>query len=252
MTTTTTANGPMNPHRGGYDWTVNDSRKFDARLTGVLGRKMAEIARRQGVSVDDLLAETPADRAAEEAAAQREWREQRAAHLVSRIPLVYRDAETRYDKSRRWIERYLAGDRMSYLLLGEVGQGKTWEAYAIMRALLVGHSIPAGFVTAPDLVAMLRPNDDGLADVGLLQSAPVLILDDLGTEKLTEWGAEQLWRVANFRADRRMPWIVTSNLTRGEIEDRYDERLVRRLFGDDAMIAKVTHRARVRLDQRAD
>lgn len=250
MSTTTTENVSPSPIGGGYDWTVNDSRKLDARLSGVLARKMAEIAARKGTTVEDLLHETPEDRAADEARAEREWRDQRAQHLLARIPLVYRDAALRYRRSQRWVEGYIErGERRSYLLLGEVGQGKTWEAYAIMRTLLLDHSVPAGFVTAPDLVAMLRPNDDGLADVGLLQSAPVLILDDLGTERLTEWGAEQLWRVANFRAERRMPWIVTSNLAPSEIEDRYDPRLVRRLFGTDAMMSKVSHAPRVRLDE---
>jgi DNA replication protein DnaC len=250
MTATTTANDSINPRHGGYGWSMADSRKLDERLNGVLSRKMREIAARKGVSVESLLAESPAERAADEAAGMHEWREQKARALLARIPLVYRDAETRVPKTETWIERYLAGDVVSYLLLGEVGQGKTWEAYAILRRLLVEHLVPVGFVTAPDLVAMLRPNADGQADVGLLQSAPVLVLDDLGTERMTEWAAEQLWRVANFRAERRMPWIVTSNLSRTEIEDRYDERLVRRLFGDDAMIAKVSHRPRVRLDER--
>lgn len=250
MSATTTANGPAHPHSGGYGWSMADARKFDARWSGAVARRLAEIADRQGVSVDDLLHETPADRAADEAAGMREWRQRKAEALLNRIPPVYREAQTRASKSPRWIERYLAGDVVSYLLLGNVGMGKTWEAYAILRRLLVEHSTPCGFVTAPDLVAMLRPNADGQADVGLLQSSPVLVLDDLGTERLTEWSTEQLWRVANFRAERRMPWIVTSNLSRTEIEDRYDPRLVRRLFGNDAMIANVTHAPRVRLDER--
>lgn len=217
-------------HDGGYGWQVDNSRKLDARLGDVMRRNLERIARERGVSVEALLDESPADRAAEDAAAHREWREGKTRALLSRIPEQFRTAEPRLTESRAWLDEYAHGRRdQSLALLGPVGTGKTHEAYAIMRRLLLDLTVPVQAVTAVELRAMLRPNEDGAADVGLLQAAPVLFLDDLGAEGVTEWQVEQFEAVVDYRYARRMPWIITSNLAADEIRPRYGNRIADRL-----------------------
>jgi DNA replication protein DnaC len=66
-----------------------------------------------------------------------------------------------------------------------------------------------------------------------VRSAPVLILDDLGTQNATSWAQEKLFQILNHRYNSQLPTIVTTNLS----VDRLDERLRMRLT--DPAIARV-------------
>lgn len=46
-----------------------------------------------------------------------------------------------------------------------------------------------------------------------LKKSELLILDDLGTEKHSEWIEEQLFSIVNYRYERDMPIIITSNIS---------------------------------------
>ncbi len=58
----------------------------------------------------------------------------------------------------------------------------------------------------------------------------LVVLDDLGTEKMTEWASEQLYRVLDGRYDRGLPTIITSNVQSDSLDprilSRYAEGLV--------------------------
>lgn len=243
------------PDSGGYGWGMDDSRKLEERLDAVTARAFGDAAanwdrQRQttpqaGASSlpagwRERLAQTkPADDAAMEAAERatwEEWRERKASIWASRLPDVYRSAVARKPETATWLANYRAGKRGGYVILGDPGTGKTWEAMALARELLTVDHVPVTVVTAPELMAALRPSADDMADVGQFQVAPVLVLDDLGTEKLSDWVAEQLYLVASYRAARQLPIIVTSNLTPDEIKARYDARLVQRLFGGSMLL----------------
>lgn len=237
--TNPTQSDSHNDARSGYPWDMATARRFSARIDAVLSR----IAQERGVTVDDLVRPlTDAEREAEEARAAAEWRAEKARVLLSRIPTEYRDAEVRTPQARRWLESYAAGVRHCGLLLhGRQGSGKTWEAYGLTRRLLLDHSVPVSVVSAPDLMAMLRPNDDHQIDVAVFKVAPVLVIDDLGAEQLTPWAAEQLFRVADTRRNQRLPFIITSNLTPAQIRERYDPRLVDRLAAHSTVIEVTGH-----------
>ena len=227
------------PDAGGYGWDMDASRKLDARLDEVVGREALPVL---GDNAPSSWAErlktvrhaTDAEMAAAEAATRDEWNANKARVLVTRLPEVYRSAVPRHAETTAWLEGYRSGSRRGYTILGDHGSGKTWEAMAIARALLVEDRIPVQAVTAPELLEVLRPGGDG--DIGQFKVAPVLVLDDLGTEKVTDWVDEQLYTIAGFRASRNLPMIITSNLEPDEIKKRYDARLVQRLFGGSTLL----------------
>jgi DNA replication protein DnaC len=66
-----------------------------------------------------------------------------------------------------------------------------------------------------------------------VKAAPVLILDDLGTQNATSWAQEKLFQILNHRYNAQLPTIVTTNLGL----ERIDERLRTRLT--DPAIARV-------------
>jgi DNA replication protein DnaC len=54
-----------------------------------------------------------------------------------------------------------------------------------------------------------------------LATVPVLILDDLGKERLTEWSAQFLWSLINARYEQNLPIIGTCNLSLEAFTQRY-------------------------------
>jgi DNA replication protein DnaC len=116
------------------------------------------------------------------------------------------------------------------LIHGPSGAGKTHVAAAIANRC-IERGQPALFVVVPDLLdhlrASYRPDADLDYDVLLEQvrAAPVLVLDDLGTQSGSAWAQEKLFQILNHRYNAQLPTVVTTNLS----IDRLDERLRMRL-----------------------
>jgi hypothetical protein len=107
------------------------------------------------------------------------------------------------------VTRWLARGERSLLLFGPPGVGKTHTAYAVGGAAAEqGRSVRA--VTAPRL-ARLGPADRD-RELGALARADLLILDDVGRERWTDWTAELLWDVLGTRHDSGRRTVITTNL----------------------------------------
>jgi DNA replication protein DnaC len=114
---------------------------------------------------------------------------------------------------------------------GGYGCGKTHLAAAIANAC-VERGQPVLFITVPDLLDHLRaafaPSSIAGYDARFeeVRTAPVLILDDLGTESSTPWVQEKLFQVFNYRYNARLPTVITTNHELEEIALRLRSRLV--------------------------
>jgi DNA replication protein DnaC len=116
-------------------------------------------------------------------------------------------------------------------LRGGYGCGKTHLAAAIANRC-VERGQPVLFITVPDLLDHLRaafaPASPAEYDARFEQvrTAPVLILDDLGTESSTPWAQEKLFQIFNYRYNARLPTVITTNHDLEEIPLRLRSRLV--------------------------
>jgi DNA replication protein DnaC len=116
------------------------------------------------------------------------------------------------------------------LLQGGYGCGKTHLAAAVANEA-VGLGVPTLFLTVPDLLDLLRASYDS-EDVTFeerflqIRSAPLLVLDDFGTQSATEWAREKLFQILNYRYINHLPLVVTTNLSLEEIDGRMRSRLV--------------------------
>ncbi len=117
------------------------------------------------------------------------------------------------------------------VLLGVYGCGKTHLAAAIANRLIErGHAVL--FVVVPDLLDHLRatfaPGSPASFDVRFdeIRNAPILILDDLGTQSSTPWALEKLFQILNHRYAARLPTVITSNQSLEEIDIRIRSRMV--------------------------
>jgi len=114
---------------------------------------------------------------------------------------------------------------------GGYGCGKTHLAAAIANRV-IEHGQPVLFVVVPDLLDHLRATFGPASPIGFderftqVRDAPLLILDDLGTQSSTAWAQEKLFQLLNHRYNARLPTVVTSNSSPEEIDLRLRSRLV--------------------------
>lgn len=112
---------------------------------------------------------------------------------------------------------------------GGYGCGKTHLAAAIGNCC-VSNGVSTLFLTVPDLLDSLRFTFDN-KEVSFesrfeeIRRAPLLILDDFGTQSATDWAREKLFQIINYRYVNRLPLVVTTNLAFQELDGRLGSRL---------------------------
>jgi DNA replication protein DnaC len=117
------------------------------------------------------------------------------------------------------------------VLAGDYGCGKTHLAAAIANAQLAfGRS--ALFVVVPDLLDHLRatfsPASQARFDKRFeeVRTAPLLVLDDLGTESASPWAREKLYQLFNHRYNARLPTVITTSQPVDELDPRLRTRML--------------------------
>lgn len=197
------------------------------RLGDALPARLAERLKAMGVKPASELTETEHRRESEQEAQER--RQARQGVLLewwlAQVPPMYADASWGdLDASQRfdWPE-----DSLNLVLAGGVGTGKTHTAYALGHAFARrGQWVRA--VTVVDLLAAFRPDGDhGL--VRAAQACHVLILDDLGATKATDFAVEQMTALLDLRIREGRRTIVTTNDTETDLEAAWGGRFVDRL-----------------------
>lgn len=119
-----------------------------------------------------------------------------------------------------------AGNRSNVLLIGPVGTGKSYALWALIREL---HYAPTRWSggPVPELLESLRPDRERRFD----PTADVLMLDDIGAERQTDWSAEQLTRLIDSAWNDERPILASSNLAPDALRVWLGERAWSRLAG---------------------
>ena len=126
----------------------------------------------------------------------------------------------------------------SLLFLGNTGLGKTHLSLAIAGQVInKGYGVIYG--SAQNLLAKLEKEkfsfnnteDQPQSYLSLVLECDLLILDDLGTEFLSQFVTAMLYNIINTRLLEGRPTIISTNLSFQEISKRYTDRLTSRLFG---------------------
>jgi hypothetical protein len=127
----------------------------------------------------------------------------------------------------------------TYLTADYVRTHNTHQAYGALRR--IAEAGPERYevlaLTAPDMYALMRPDgsENGPEyEVKRLKRIPLLLIDDVGTEKISDFTEEATYRLLNERYNESRPLIITSNLpARAErgptLADRLGERIASRL-----------------------
>ena len=116
----------------------------------------------------------------------------------------------------------MKAQNIGYLLWGGVGTGKSYLAGCIANALMereVCVRMTNFALILNDLSATFEGRNEYIAR---LCRYPLLILDDFGMERGTEYGLEQIYNVIDSRYRSRKPLIVTTNLPLSELQHPQD------------------------------
>ncbi|MFE3519423.1 ATP-binding protein [Streptomyces sp. NPDC059166] len=120
----------------------------------------------------------------------------------------------------------------SLLMAGVVGAGKTHQAYGAVRRLVQGGiGVRWRATTAADLYADLRPRPgvDSERELVAVSRCPLLIIDDLGAAKASEWVEEVTYRLINRRYNYELPTLITTNLAIKDLRAYLGDRVTSRL-----------------------
>jgi DNA replication protein DnaC len=168
-----------------------------------------------------------------------------AARRMKSIPAHYSEAEVTHPEVAEWVRAVVAAavdssgrvvvsvtTGPSLLLLGPTGTGKTFQAFGALRALsLSGVACSWSATTAADMYARLRPRHrvDSEEEFERYLKARVLMIDDLGAAKASEFTEEVNYRLINYRYENEMPTLITSNVLPRELARAVGERVASRL-----------------------
>ncbi|MFD8404637.1 ATP-binding protein [Streptomyces anulatus] len=168
----------------------------------------------------------------------------------SATPPRYRRADATHPDVQAWADDVATDPDTagSLLLTGTTGTGKTYQAYGALRRIAAAgprvYEIRA--TTAADMYGLLRPKGSERGteeELKRLVRVPLLVLDDLGSAKASEWTEEITYRLINERYNACRPTLYTSNLPARaangapDLTSALGERIVSRLSEDTRVVA---------------
>lgn len=137
---------------------------------------------------------------------------------------------------KRYAEQF-EKEKDNLLFVGGTGLGKTHLSTALAKAIIEkGYYVV--YETATNIFSdfendRFRDRYAGEEPVSTkYMECDLLIIDDLGTEVVTNFTVSCLYNLINTRLNKRLPIILSTNLNSEEIRKLYNDRITSRLFGD--------------------
>ena len=139
-----------------------------------------------------------------------------------KLESAFKAAQSYAEKPRGWL-----------VLQGGFASGKTHLAAAIAN-YRSAEGIPPLFIMVPDLMDHLRSTFNPDSKISYdrrfdeIKTAPLLVLDDLGTESMTPWVKEKLYQLFNYRYNAALPTVITTTDKLSEVDPRIRSRMLDR------------------------
>lgn len=133
------------------------------------------------------------------------------------------------------IEDYLSLDGRGLIFTGPVGVGKTHLAVAILRELIERYRAHGLFYQFGALLRQIQDSYNPVSqasELGVLApvfDADVLVLDELGASKPTDWVRDTMMQIINNRYNEKRLTIFTTNYSDARKNDKEGEILEDRI-----------------------
>lgn len=124
-----------------------------------------------------------------------------------------------------------------YYFWGNVGAGKTFIASALANELMKTKLVEVLFIRMPEAAKRVKKSFDAVVkneDKKLfdrMKDAELLVIDDLGVEKVSEWLIDEMYQIIDFRWRNKKPMIITSNRSLDDLTKVYPEQIPSRIKG---------------------
>ncbi len=125
----------------------------------------------------------------------------------------------------------------SFFFCGGTGLGKTHLALAVLNAVS-SQGFTVYYNTVSKIIKQLKNESFGRADTSIeedIESADLVIIDDLGAEFSSDFGNTSVSELICEAILKGKAMIIISNLSVGELETRYGQRLTSRLNGFEVL-----------------
>lgn len=130
-----------------------------------------------------------------------------------------------FEMAKKYADRFqdMYKKNQGLLLYGPVGTGKSFTAACIGNYLL-NNAKPVIMTSFVKILQDIWENDREAEHITILNSASLLIVDDLGTERETDYALEKVYNIIDSRVRANKPMIITSNLELNDMMECEDIR----------------------------
>lgn len=145
-----------------------------------------------------------------------------------------------YKKLHKFADSFEANKEF-FLLAGGTGLGKTHLSTSVAK-ILIEKGYDVVYEIAQNIFSDFDTDRfrDRYSDSELISEkyfdCDLLIIDDLGTEIITNYTVSYLYNIINTRINKKLPIIISTNLSAKEIKNMYHERITSRLFGEFTLV----------------
>jgi DNA replication protein DnaC len=125
------------------------------------------------------------------------------------------------EKAKRYVDKWpqMRAENIGLLMWGDTGNGKTYTAACIANAL-IDKRVPVLVTSFGKILTAVTGMfaDERVKYIESLQEFPLLVLDDLGTERQSSFALETVYTVIDNRYKAKLPIIVTTNIPMTELK----------------------------------
>jgi DNA replication protein DnaC len=170
------------------------------------------------------------------------WRAERRQRLVGNLlaarPATFARPGDLDPRLKTWARMLAGGVGQNLILTGPVGTGKTWAIWhAAEEAVRSGYEGRVIVTTAARFRRICAPATADPREFERYCAAGLLVIDDIGAVRLSEWDMDHLGELADERWGAQLPTVVSSNETK--LRELLGPRISSRL-ADDALVVELT------------